>query len=196
MIYEKLRQVETAKHADAVVRKLEVNKFFLAGPYIRTEMPANHPDNSKDLSRALRYYLCTALESPHVTVYLGEDRVLREVGLQHYGDESNATIYERHHIQHHLDGVIVLPSSPGSFCEIGDWATTEVTCKKMIVIVDKTHENVINYINDGVLRLATNNGARVHYMDYNDKENIRDECLTFIRRMGEKKRVKQLYGQL
>lgn len=196
MAYDKLRQLENAKHADAVVRTAEVYKFFLAGPYIRIDQPPEHPDNSKEPSRKLRYYLNTALTGPHVTIYLGEDRELREVGLKHYGAQNNATIYERHHIHFHLHGVIMLPSSPGSFCEIGDWATTEDTSKKMIVIVDKAYENVANYINDGVLKLAKNNGAAIHYLDYQNKEGIRDLCRQFIQDVGEKRRVKELYGQL
>jgi hypothetical protein len=170
-----------------------VSKVFVAGPFIDVDKDEEHPDNAGSESKKLRYFLCKNLEGPNITIYLGEDVSLRKNGAKHFGTLSNAVLYERHYIVNHLDAVILLPSSPGSFCETGDWAATESTCKKMLIILEKKYEGEVNYINEGIIKHATENGARAIYLDYSNRGIVLDACNDFISYRRSKKLAKSLY---
>ena len=111
-------------------------------------------------------------------------------------DIPNAVVYERHHIIQRIDALIVLPSSPGSFCEFGDWASAPEICKKMLVLVDSQHEGQVNYINEGVTKFAASNGAQVEYCDYENFQQAFDKCERFLELMAASLRIESLYGRV
>ena len=120
---------------------------------------------------------------------------MRINGETNFGPLANAVIYERSHIKRHLNAVVVLPDSPGSFCEIGDWASDPEICKNLILIIDASHEGKLNYINEGIVRLARSHGAEVQYSDYSDYTGIGANCTSFLTRVSQKLEVEELYGR-
>jgi len=177
------------------VRAAETYSIFLAGPYIKIDENIDHPENNKSLASTLRYFLYFALEEVGHVIYLGEDVELRNNGEKHYGSLANAVVYERHYIINHIDAVIALPSSPGSFCELGDWVSDERICKHMLVIIDKKYEGKTNYINEGVVKFAYRNHATIVYHSYEDQQGILSLCEQFMEEVAQRMRVEKLYGR-
>ena len=189
------KRLQIADLKDGIKRASESFGLFLAGPFIMPEEADSHPENSKTTAKSLRYFLNKNLDSDNSEIYLGEDHRLRLGGEKHYGEHNNAVLFERHYIKHHLDAVIILPSSTGSFCEFGDWASDEKICPKMLIIVDKQYELSANYLNEGPIKLALDNFSIVKYIDYEDKERCFHECQDFLSRVKSKIRARKLYDR-
>ena len=193
--FSKLRNAEIAVRTDEVTRKREQAEFFIAGPFIDPDTAEGVAPNSDTHGSSLRHYLNSSLSQQGILTYLGEDRILRTIGEKHYGDWNNAVVFERHYITSHLDGVIILPSSPGSFCELGDWASDEPTSKNTLILVDEQYRNRTSYFNDGVLKSALMNGAKVEFVPYSNRQRALEVCQNFIQAILNKKRVADLYGR-
>lgn len=193
--FVKLRAANIATLKDATERAEEFHEFFVAGPFIDPDLSEDQDPNNIDKAHRLRHFLNKGLLERGVTTYLGEDRLLRTVGQQHYAENGNAVLHERHYILKHLDGVIILPSSPGSFCELGDWASDQATSSKTLILIDIEHQGRTNYINDGVVKSATMNGAKVEYLDYQNKEEALNACMDFVQFVITKRRGERLYGR-
>lgn len=191
----KLRKANLTEAADALSRAKETFEIFLAGPFININEPPDHEDNSTTDSKVLRYTIYTYLNSRGHNIYLGEDHALRTIGEKHYGPLSNAVVYERHYITKQIDIVILLLSSPGSFCEAGDWTSTQDICKIMLMIIDEKFKGQPSYINDGIAKFAKNNGASVEYIPFGDIPRIIGLCDSFINTVGEHYRIEELYGR-
>lgn len=193
--YEKIRRYGKAAAEDAAKREHRSLDVFLAGPFIDIEKPSEDSVNESSEAKKLRYHLYLRLEEKGHVIYLGEDVAMRKNGTANFGAYSNAVIYERHHITNHNDAVIVLPDSPGSFCEVGDWASTRETCGGMLILIDARFEGEINYINEGVVKHAQKNGAVVKYLAYSDHAAVLDECEQFLMSVIHDLQVEELYGR-
>ncbi|MBZ9960386.1 hypothetical protein [Mesorhizobium sp. BR1-1-14] len=194
-VFNKLRKVAAAQAIDKAARAAEEFDVFLAGPYIVTVDAADTAINDATDASRLRYFFFHSLVARGHTIYLGEDNELRETGKAEYGPLNNAVLYERHYILNHSDALIALPSSPGSFCEIGDWVSQRDLCEDMLIVVDKKYEGELNYINDGVIKFARTNHATVHYHPYVDKDGVLEICDTFMETIAAKIRIEKLYGR-
>lgn len=83
------------------------------------------------------------------------------------GKRNTASSSEIIHARQHADAVVMLPSSPGSFLELGAFALYPDICSKMLIIVDKKHElDLPNYLKLGPLISSQHNGAKLLYLDY------------------------------
>lgn len=193
--FDKVRRYNVAEASDAAIRAARTLDVFLAGPFINVAEAATHPDNSSSASKQLRFFLYNNFEQLGHVVYLGEDVEMRTNGEANFGPLANAVVYERSHIKRHLNAVVVLPDSPGSFCEIGDWASDPDICKNLLLIIDAVHEGKLNYINSGIVRFASFNGAKIRYLDYSDHEVVAAECKTFLTEVSQKLEVDDLYGR-
>jgi len=193
--YEKIRAAQIAELKDSLSRAQESHSIFLAGPYIRPDQSDTHPENSKSEACKLRYFLYHQFTDGATKVYLGEDDALRRNGSKNYGALSNAAIYERHYIVNYTDALIIFPSSPGSFCELGDWAPSPDIAKKMYIIVDQKYAGQPSYVNNGVLALASLQGARVDYISYTDRDDILQSCQAFLQETEARMRIERLYGR-
>lgn len=69
--------------------------------------------------------------------------------------------------------VIILPSSPGSFCELGAWSTRDDISRKMLILADKKHKNQKSYVKLGVFKLAEDAGAQIVWIDYSDTDGAK-----------------------
>ncbi|WP_419913483.1 hypothetical protein [Hoeflea sp.] len=193
--YEKIRRYKQAAAQDAAERDYRSLNVFLAGPFIDIEKPATDPDNNGSNAKKLRYHLYSSLEAKGHVVYLGEDVEMRVNGTANFGKYANAVVYERHHLTNHNEAVIVLPDSPGSFCEIGDWASSPETCAGMLLLIDGTHEGKLNYINEGVVKFAKSNGADVQYIDYANHAAAAKACEDHLMSVIHRLQVEELYGR-
>jgi hypothetical protein len=140
---------------------------FLAGPYIETAKAPRK--NAKNKAAALRFRLFHALEAEGWIVTLGEYEKLIEVADPLLGDHNNAALAEISHARStKTDAIVMLPSSPGSFLELGAFSNIDDICGKMLIIVDEQYKNHKNYMNSGPVKAARDNRADVQFIDYED----------------------------
>lgn len=140
---------------------------FLAGPYI--EIEKSPKKSKKNIASILRYKLYHKLSDEGWIVTLGEYQKLIDATEPLVGTSNNAALAEVSHAKSKdLDAVVMLPSSPGSFLELGAFSSLQVICQKMIIIIDAQFEHDKNYMNSGPVKLAENFGAEIHYCDYSD----------------------------
>ncbi|MEQ8952983.1 MAG: hypothetical protein RL120_02545 [Gammaproteobacteria bacterium] len=178
---EKFRNAARAAGLERVV--------FLAGPYIET---AKSPrKNAKNKAAVLRYRLYHALEADGWIVTLGEYEKLIEAADPLLGDHNNAALAEISHARSaDTDAIIMLPSSPGSFLELGAFSNIEEICTKMIVIVDAQYQAHRNYMNSGPLKAAMDNRADIRFIDYADFDRCWEVASTFVTARARKKAAK------
>lgn len=91
--------------------------------------------------------------------------------------------------------MIVIPFGPGVFCELGDWSTTKDICLKMFIVVDKEHEGIKNYINEGVIKSAKTYNSDVEYIDYKSFDDVLRACNKFIDKIASLKRLSENYDR-
>lgn len=70
----------------------------------------------------------------------------------------------------------MLLSSSGFFFELGLFCYDEDICRKMFVIVDVQYKIYENYMNIGLIIEVRENGVRVEFIDYVDK----DQCWIYV----------------
>ena len=156
---EKLRNAERAAGFERVA--------FLAGPYIETTRAPRK--NAKNKAAILRYKLYHDLEAEGWIVTLGEYQKLIDAASPLLGGQNNAAVAEISHARsRETDAVIIIPSSPGSFLELGAFSNFEDICTKMLVIVDAQYREVENYMNLGPVKAARDKQADVRYISYAD----------------------------
>lgn len=143
-------------------------KVFLAGPYIET---TGRKPGRGDINKAkrLRFDLYHRLTEFRWVVTMGEYQNLIEASNPLLGLRNNAASAELIHARRSADAIIMLPSSAGSFLELGAFALYEDVCRKMLIIIDKKHENDNpNYLNTGPIPGAKTKGATIMFIDYDD----------------------------
>lgn len=166
-------------------------RVFLAGPYIKVDekRPRKNKNNHALL---LRYDLYKKLGENDFPVSLGEYRELLDAYRNVLNDLHNATLAEKAHAERKVDAVVLLPSSPGSFSELGTFSMSEKIAKKMLILINKKYECIENYINLGPTIFARGYGSEVVYCSY---ENF-DECFEIVDSFLDKIRDRKMRDKL
>lgn len=152
-------------------------KVFLAGPYI--ESTGKKPGRGdKNKAKRLRYDLYHHLSGFGWIVTMGEYKNLVGAAEPLLGTRNNAASAELLHAKHSADAIIMLPSSPGSFLELGAFSLHADVCQKMLIVIDKKHEDDDpNYFNTGPIPAARKKGATVVFIEYQNT----DACWSLVR---------------
>lgn len=158
---------------------------FLAGPFIEPGKPPK--PSKKNTSSILRYNLHNYLVKSAYNVTLGEYRELLGAYESNLGNVHNAALAEVGHARNSVDAVVILPSSPGSFSELGAFAIYKNICEKMLIIIDHQYKDKINYINLGPAIMAKGHGATILYLDYSDHKICQEAAESFIQDIKHKK---------
>ena len=161
-------------------------KVFLAGPYIETtgRKPRQGAINK---AKRLRFDLYHRLDEFGWVVTMGEYQNLVEAANPLLGSRNNAASAELLHAKNSTNAIVMLPSSPGSFLELGAFAMYEVVCQKMLIIIDIKHkDDEPNYLNTGPIPAATKKGARVEFIDYDDHDSCWNAVEIFVSDQGNR----------
>lgn len=102
------------------------------------------------------------------------------------GDDFDLCTYETH-LVNGSDLVILIPSSPGSFCELGWFGMQTAACTKMILLCDAAHPRNGSYLAEGPIRAAEQRRAIVKHVDYTDVGS----CWDIVRRQIEHLRARR-----
>ena len=140
---------------------------FLAGPYIEIE---NEPSSDEYFSaKRLRFYLYHRFTKVGWNMSLGEYQKLIDKSDMKFGKHSNTLIAERDHVKDKgVHAVIMLPSSPGSFLELGSFCSDDEICSKMLIVVDECYKCQKSFLSTGPLKEAERRGTSITYIKYTD----------------------------
>lgn len=142
-------------------------KIFIAGPFISKAWSAKTLAKQSD-SAKLRISLIEYIERElHHKATLGEHRGVAEMAVKSFDKLATVVLSEIAMVED-ADSVIMLPCSPGSFCELGAWSARDDISRKMLILADKRYEKEKSYLKLGVFKLAEDGGARVEWVDYQD----------------------------
>lgn len=161
--------------------------IFLAGPFIKPGDPMPEGEGITSAHRArysLFHNICQHIE---IIPSLGEHKDLLEAGFHAFQEGTNAHVAELLIAKDHCDAVIILPSSPGSFCEIGLFANYDEICRKMLIIVDEKYKNAESYFSLGPLKEAESNHSEIEYCDYEDHDKLWRISKKFIEKVRSRK---------
>ncbi|WP_156503045.1 hypothetical protein PJ900_03800 (plasmid) [Tistrella mobilis] len=159
---------------------------FLAGPYIKSA--AKPRRSTKNRAALLRYGLYHRLQDEGWIVTMGEYEALIHASDPKFGELNNAVLAEVNHAKKEsTDAIIMLPSSAGSFLELGAFSCIESICLKMIIIIDAQYEKDNSYMNLGPLKQAKENHADVHFINYSDFDKCWEVVEKYIRKRAHKR---------
>ena len=161
--------------------------IFLAGPSIK---PMEEPTDDLVANRA-RFTLFKKINEQGDTCTLGEHKELIKIYEDHFKSIANLALAEFAHVTKG-DGVIILPSSPGSFCELGMFALSNEVCLKMLILMDKNHQEKPGYPYLGPAIMARYYGAVFKYVDYEDHASI----WVLVEQFLEERRIRKLSSPL
>ena len=101
------------------------------------------------------------------------------MGAEQFGTQASFAIAE-YVLVNDAHAIIMIPASPGSFCELGSWSISEDLCRKMLVIADKQYSEDISYLRLGTLRMAINHGATVAWCDMENNTEVMGHVGAFV----------------
>lgn len=165
---------------------------FLAGPYIQPKEPMPEGEGVTPAHKARYFLYQNIFEKENITPSLGEHKDLLNLGYHAFGDDTNAHVAELLVAKEHSDAVIILPSSPGSFCEIGLFVEYKEICEKMLVIVDEKYKDAVSYFSLGPIKEALNKNSRIEYCCYDEHGKLGEIASDFLNRIVRKKALKRL----
>ncbi|WP_452002332.1 hypothetical protein [Azospirillum largimobile] len=186
------RQYISKQFELASTRYREEINIFLAGPFIKPSEPMPEGEGITPAHKA-RYSLFHRINRDEgISPSLGEHKDLLEVGTSAFKALSNAHVAELLIAKDHCDAIIILPSSPGSFCEIGLFANYEEICRKMLIIVDERFKDAESYFSLGPLKEAGSNYSEIEFCDYENIDKMWEISSTFIEKIRNKKMIARM----
>lgn len=166
-------------------------RLFLAGPFINPHRKPKKAKNKSNAAAILRHHLYNLLSVEH-DVTLGEHKQLRKIYRKHLKQLHEAATAEALHAYNHTDAVILIPSSPGSFCELGLFSNLGEVCRKMLILLDKRFAKKPGYVHLGPARQAENYGAFVEQVSYEKLDDVR----IIVRNFVDQQRIRKIVSKV
>lgn len=173
------RPIAQADLAFAAEKTSQQVQVFVAGPIIRREWTKEEWDKARASSR-LRLAIKEYIEGRGHSVILGEHRGVKEMADQAIPSTPSAVVSETFLAVRQCQCVVMIPDSPGSFCELGAWAGHKDVASKMLILADRQFETETSYVNPSVFSLATTFGASLRWVDYDDASSAIPEVESFV----------------
>lgn len=170
---------------EAVNRAAEKSKIklrvFVGGPYIDLSWKRAPPRKLYDGAQYLRYKVCRHVSDVlGYKVTVGESRPLEEIYKEYFSGRYNSALMEIAHIIDEVDAVIIIPSSPGSFLELGYFAASRKVSNKMLVLRNVAFAKKPGYLHLGPSRQAKDSGAIIHDVDYAETRGVLKKVDDFL----------------
>jgi hypothetical protein len=165
---------------------------FVAGPYIQRDW-STQQRATVERAAILRIEIIEYIENTlrHRPV-LGEHRGVEEIGEIRLGTKASPVAVEMQLVKKTCQAVVIIPSSPGSFSELGSWSLMEGVCRKMLILADSNYAKAIGYINNGVYKMATDNGATLHWVDYTARDTIFQFVAEHVGRIEDSEAIRRI----
>jgi hypothetical protein len=160
-------------------------KVFVGGPEIKREWTWRDWKKRR-ASALLRLRVHKLVESLGHESVLGEHRQVTEMAQNALQVAPSVVVSEAFLVSQSCNCIILIPDSPGSFCELGAWSISEKLGPKMLLLVDQQYEPHTSYINPHVLSIAADNNATIVWIDYNNWRLSKPPVEAFLKRFQEK----------
>ena len=157
-------------------------KVIVMGPNLKGSTP----------EAALRRHIIQKAKA-YANVFSAEHKALISVALEHMSDGHHLTVYEMFLVKL-SDLVVLIPASPGSFCELGLFSSYETASRKMLILVNNKFPQSDNYVADGPIASAKSFGATVEHVDYRDLDRAWGFVKTRVNRIRANANVARLSG--
>ncbi len=102
---------------------------------------------------------------------MGEHKELMRVARKRLGKDHDLCSYERY-LAPFFDLIVIIPSSPGSFVELGLFALERDLWQKTLVLFDREYKACKSYIVKGPRRAFVKGRAVVRNVDYEATERV------------------------
>jgi hypothetical protein len=132
-------------------------------------------------ARYLRFATRVALEKLGFPVDYGESPDVLEFWQDHFLAVDPGTV-EVNHAERMCGAIVVYPSSIGSICELGLFASRQWVCQKTMAIVHSRYENDSGFFRQGLLEYFEQEGGRHSFHDYVDHASCVNEATKFVRK--------------
>jgi hypothetical protein len=178
------RPIELSKLEVARRKAASELKVFLAGPYVEKNWDDQKLTGASPGAR-LRLRLIEMIESLEHAVVLGEHRGVAEVTTGTIPSNGNVVLSELQLVED-ADAVVIVPDSPGSFCELGSWLMRDDFPPKTLILGNKLFESIFGYVSHGAFVMAADMHARVEWVDYSDADAILEILDDFLSRIQDR----------
>jgi hypothetical protein len=159
---------------------------FVFGPSLQIDQvlpkPVNPIATHGDVETHARYLrLATRLELQKLgySVDYGESPDVLEFWQKNFLAPDPATI-EVNHAERVCGAIVVYPSSVGSICELGLFASRQWVCQKTLAIVHELYENDPGFFRQGLLEYFEQEGGRHSFQNYFDHDLSVDKAVKFV----------------
>lgn len=169
---------------------IERSKFrvFVFGPGLTDGQKVDKPTVDADThagaeahARYLRFATRQALEKLGFAVDYGESNDVLEFWQDTFLAVDPATV-EISHAERLCGAIIVYPSSIGSICELGLFASRKWVCEKAVAIVHERYTNDKSFFRQGLLEFFDQEGGRHLFRNYTNHDDCITEAIKFVRK--------------
>jgi len=169
-------------------------RVFLCGPEIKAGRRAKQKNRQTDLRVFIKSKL--ASEMKRCIVRLGEHKEMIRAYTEATGRRaSNLANHEFSLVTNKMDVVIIFPSSPGSFAELGMFCLAGQVAEKLRIIIDMEFKKSKGYVMLGPVKAAEQNNAKVVFVNYRKRLDVWHEVRELVLEVKAKKRMRRLIGQ-
>jgi hypothetical protein len=92
-----------------------------------------------------------------------------------------------------MDIVIIFPSSPGSFAELGMFCLPKVVAQKMCIVINARYKKKrASFLRLGPVKAAQQNNAQVVYVDYRKRNHVWEKVKEAVLQVKASKRRQRL----
>jgi hypothetical protein len=166
-------------------------RVFLCGSSRKPKRAGPGRPRQRDIRAFLKNKL--ASEVKRCVVRLGEHKEMIRAYSEPTGRRaSNLAIHEYALVKDHMDIVIIFPCSPGSFAELGMFCMARPVAEKMRIIINRKYKKNKGYVMLGPVKAATQNNARVVFVDYRNRRNVWREVKDLVLEVKAAKRERRL----
>lgn len=154
-------------------------KIFVAGPEIKKTWTLADW-KSRSASSLLRLRVHTYVESMNHESVLGEHQLIAVMANSTVPDAPSVVVTETYVAATSCSAIILIPDSPGSFCELASWTQSEDLAGKMLILANSKYEKHVSYINPGVFSIAVDNRAELAWVNYSRWLDVRPVIDRFL----------------
>jgi hypothetical protein len=166
---------------------------FVGGPEIKREWSAEEWEK-RPVSARLRRDLCAFVSSLGYNPILGEHERIAELAEQHMPARISVAVSETS-VAKNCDCVVLIPDSPGSFCELGAWATMRAIAPKMLILANAQYKDFKSFLNPGVFNVAQAFGSVLRWVDYGDLQAVTPIVSDFLGTHYARRMVERVYHE-
>ena len=170
--------------------------IFLCGKGVPPKGSAKSGPKNRDIRSQLMKKL--EFELKGCTVRLGEHKkLIRAFKDAVGGGVDNLAEFELSLAKRkQIDLVVIFPSSPGSFAEIGMFSLVEGIARKMAIFIDRRHRAGQGYVNEGPVKAAKDRRSVVFYVDYKRLDLIWIKVRKLVLAIKKRKRTRALLADM